>query len=84
MPQGNLIRDVEEDKIREGNSRPMRPQRKIIFPVNRSVRLSTTISRDLNDLADTANKHTSELIREAVQQFVRFHIENPGNLERTL
>jgi len=60
-----------------------KPRRRTIYSVTRSFRVTDTISEGIDDLADVARKHPSELIRDAVTRFVIFYKKHPDQLSVT-
>jgi predicted transcriptional regulator len=55
-----------------------------ILTVSKTFRLTVSLNRELAGLADTANRHQSQLIRDAVEQYVAYFRDHPEELAKAL
>ena len=56
----------------------------MILAATRCVRVSVHLSQQIDALADKANKHPSNLIRDAIVRYVKFYQLHPEKLDVTL
>jgi len=53
-----------------------------VHSASRTFRLPQSLDAEIVELAKAVPRHPSELIRDAVSQYVRFYRENPRELAR--
>ena len=60
-----------------------RQGRRLILAATRCVRVSAHLSQQIDALADKANKHPSNLIRDAIVRYVKYYQLHPEKLDVT-
>ena len=54
--------------------------KKTIYECSRAFRLTNLLNDKLRSLADKTNRHESDLIRQAVAQYVSYYADHPDEL----
>jgi predicted transcriptional regulator len=54
--------------------------KRTVYQTSKTFRCTNTLVEGINDLANRAQRHPSDLIRQAVGQYVTYYREHPDEL----